>query len=212
MHLGDVAFDIQSQILQLCSPKDLANLSAVHTSLRDAAEYVLYSHIYVSLWVPSLIVGKGTRKSPWAWVEKRSLLHTLASNSRKAEMVKALDIDLAATGHHNPDRVLPLMASKLAEVLETMPNLVDLRIKYGLTSNSSVERTISQVVRFVFFQYTARDHWLTHSNLACAGAVTFNSIPCTWRIFMISKESLLTKLTSDSLESMKLLILNHPGR
>jgi hypothetical protein len=203
MHLGNVAFDIQSQILQLCSPKDLANLSTVHTSLRDEAEYVFNSHIYVSIRAPDLIVGKGTRKSPWALVEKRS---PLASNSRKAEMVKALDIDLAATGHRHPYRVLPLMASKLAEVLETMPNLVDLRIKYGLTSNSSVERTISQVIRFIFFQYAA------HGNLACAGAVTSNSIPCTWRIFMISKESLLTKLTSDSLESMKLLILNHPGR
>ena len=31
-------------------------------------------------------------------------------------MVKALDIDLAATGYHHPDRVLPLMASKLADV------------------------------------------------------------------------------------------------
>ena len=127
-------------------------------------------------------------------------------------MVKALDIDLASAGYHHPGRVLPLMASKLAEVLETMPNLEDLRITYGLASNSSVERTISQVIRFVFFQYTARDHCLTHGNLACTGAVTSNSIPCTWRIFMISKESLLTKLTSDSLESMKLLILNHPGQ
>ena len=211
MHLGDVAFDIQSQILQFCSPRDLANLSAVHTSLRDAAEYVLYSHIRVSLWAPDLIVGRGTRKSPWALVEKKSLLHTLAGNSRKAKMVKALDIDLAATGYHHPDRVLPLMASKLAEVLETMPNLEDLHITYGLASNSSVERTISQVIRFVFFQYTARDHCLTHGNLACTGAVASNSIPCTWRIFMISKESSLTKLTFDSLESMKLLILGHHG-
>jgi hypothetical protein len=149
MHLGDVAFDIQSQILQLCSPKDLANLSTVHTSLRDEAEYVLYSHIYFSIRAPDLIVGKGTRKSPWVLVEERSLLHTLASNSRKAEMVKALDIDIAATGHRHPDRVLPLMVSKLAEVLETMPNLVDLRIKYDLTFRSSVKRTISQVIRFV---------------------------------------------------------------
>ena len=211
MHLGDVAFDIQSQILQFCSPKDLANLSAVHTSLRDAAEYVLYSHIHVYLWSPDLIVGNGTRKSPWALVEERSLLHTLASNSRKAEMVKALDIDIAATGHRHPDKVLLLMVSKLAEVLETMPNLLDLRIKYGLMSNSSVERIISQVIRFIFFQYTARDHCLTHGNLACTGAVTSNSIPCTWRIFMISKESSLTKLTFDSLESMKLLILGHHG-
>ena len=211
MHLGDVAFDVRSQILQFCSPKDLANLSAVHTSLRDAAEYVLYSHIHVYLWSPDLIVGNGTRKSPWALVEERSLLHTLASNSRKAEMVKALDIDIAATGHRHPDKVLLLMVSKLAEVLETMPNLLDLRIKYGLMSNSSVERIISQVIRFIFFQYTARDHCLTHGNLACTGAVTSNSIPCTWRIFMISKESSLTKLTFDSLESMKLLILGHHG-
>ena len=151
MHLEDVAFDIQSQISRFCSPKDLANLSTVHTSLRDAAEYALYSHIHVSIrWQAELIARKGTRKSPWTLVEERSLLHTLASNPRKAEMVKALDIDLASFGHRHPGRVLLLLVSKLAEVLETMPNLVDFRIKYGLTSNSSLERTISQVIRFVF--------------------------------------------------------------
>ena len=149
MHLGHFAFEIQSQISQFCSPKDLANLATVHTSLRDAAEYVLYSHIYVINQASDLIRGKGTRKSPWTLVEKRSLLHTLASNSRKAEMVKALDITLGATSHRHPDRVLPHMVYKLAEVLETMPNLVDLRIRYGW-KNSSVEGTISQVIRFVF--------------------------------------------------------------
>lgn len=63
-------------------------------------------------------------------------------------MVKALDIDLAA-GYHYPDRGVSLIVSKLAEVLEAVPNLVDLRIKCGLTSHSTV-RTISQVIRFVF--------------------------------------------------------------
>ena len=147
MHLEDVGFDIHSQILQFCSPEDLVNLSTVHTSLRDAAEYVLYTHIYISIrWQYELIARKVTPKSPWTLVEERSLLHTLASNSRKAEMVKALDIDLE---RRHPIRVLLLLVSKLAEVLETMPNLVDFRIKYGLRSNSSLERTISQVIRFV---------------------------------------------------------------
>jgi hypothetical protein len=46
MHLGDLAAELQLQILQFCPPsRDLSTLSRTHTSLRDAAEYILYSDI-----------------------------------------------------------------------------------------------------------------------------------------------------------------------
>jgi hypothetical protein len=150
MHLANVPFDIQLQTLQFCSPKELAILSRVHSSLRDVAEYVLYSHIFVRMWTSNLVSWKwqleGTQKSLWALVEEKSLLHTLVSSSRKAAMVKALELKLLSTQKVD----LPLLASKLAEALEAMPNLVDLRITCDSTSNPVLEKTISQVIRFVF--------------------------------------------------------------
>lgn len=43
----DLAPEIQLRILQFSSLGDLSSLSRVHTSLRDVAEYVLYSNIHV---------------------------------------------------------------------------------------------------------------------------------------------------------------------
>ena len=45
MFLGDLPLEIQDNILEHCSPSDLAVLSRVHTSVRDVAEYTLYAHI-----------------------------------------------------------------------------------------------------------------------------------------------------------------------
>ena len=122
MHLTDVALDVQLEILQLCSPKDLAVVSRVHSSLHDVAERVLYSRIEFSY-------RKCNRhsRSPWQSLAKKiaPLLSTLASNTWKASMVKAFYIDLGAK---DDDRVIFLLIMVgLTRVLEEMPNLVDLR-------------------------------------------------------------------------------------
>lgn len=83
MDLVDLAFDLQLQILQLCSHNDLAVLSRVHTSLRDPAEYILYKHIYLperdSIWW----------SDPELFTKRVSLvLSTLSRNAQKALMVK----------------------------------------------------------------------------------------------------------------------------
>lgn len=150
MHLADVALEVQLQIFQFCSPHDLAIISLVHSSLRHAAEYVLYSHIDFSPQERGTYVEDDTYRSPWASaMEKTSpLLFTLASNTRKASTVKAFYIELGGEAYGD-DNVIPPILVKLAGVLEKMPNLVDLRIMTDAELDRSAGK-ISKVIRYVF--------------------------------------------------------------
>ena len=91
MVFRDLPPETQSCILELCSPSDLDVLSRVHTSVRDMAEYALYSRIQYrvrpsDLIIPSRNIENG--ESSQKLKEDGSLLHTFAINSRKASMVK----------------------------------------------------------------------------------------------------------------------------
>jgi len=143
MHFTDVPLDVQLQILQLCSPEDLAIVSRVHSSLRDAAEHVLYSRIDFSAQEPDIVHG-----SLWELAAKKTapLLSTLASNTWKASTVKAFYIEL---GMADDDcDVFHLILVALAGVLEKMPNLVDLRILTNVQVDLS-QGAISKVIGFV---------------------------------------------------------------
>lgn len=124
MHLGDPALHTQLEIL--CS--DLTSLCRVHSSLRDVAERVLYSHIYLRAYPFDLIEDK--RWKSWALSEKRSLLHTLNKNARKAEIVTSLYIELKQIQSYALERAMAIRSIlvKVSEALQNMPNLVDLRI------------------------------------------------------------------------------------
>ncbi|KAF8330675.1 hypothetical protein F5887DRAFT_999911 [Amanita rubescens] len=132
MHLGDLPLEIQSLVLQFCSPNDLAVLSRTHTSLRDAAEYVLYGNIQICLWYDTV---HGVTEI----LQEKTPLHTLLTNSWKASIVKVFYF------HCN---FVP--ESLLAEALEKMTALVDLCIFYGKTTDQC-ER-ISQVIRGGYFK------------------------------------------------------------
>jgi hypothetical protein len=127
MHLGDLAADLQLQTLQFCTSRDLSTLSRTHTSLRDAAEYMLYSDIDF----PALSVGTRIEGIPRTCQSlmtlKTSLLHTLSTNARKAAMVKALFLELRATAVRDQ---VPSILIQLSEALQCLPNLVDLCIVY----------------------------------------------------------------------------------
>ncbi|KAF8341144.1 hypothetical protein F5887DRAFT_976925 [Amanita rubescens] len=148
MRLTDVPLDVQLQILQLCSPKDLAAVSRVHSSLRDAAERVLYSRIDISSQEPYIEMDR----SPWELAAKKTapLLSTLAINTWKASRVKAFYIELGVEDD-NDYGVLHLILVALAGVLEKMPNLVDLRI----LTNGQVDLsqgTVSKVIGGGYFK------------------------------------------------------------
>jgi hypothetical protein len=138
MRLTDVPLDVQLQILQLCSPEDLAVVSRVHSSLRDAAERVLYSHIDFSAQ---------ERDIELAAKKTVPLLSTLAINTWKASTVKAFYIELGAEDDNCDISHLILVA--LAGVLEKMPNLVDLRILTNAWEADRSQGTISKVIGFV---------------------------------------------------------------
>lgn len=106
MVFSGLPLEIQSRILELCSPNDLAVLSRVHTLGRDLAEYALYSHIQyrvrpADLIIPSREPEVENDESSQELNEDRSLLHTFANNSWKASMVKLnlnMKILLGSTG------------------------------------------------------------------------------------------------------------------
>ena len=164
MHLGDLPLEIQSYVLQFCSPNDLAVLSRTHTSLRDAAEYVLYGRIDIYGvrpydlilldYDPSLPNPPDHDTSPRGLIEHKSPLHTLITNSRKASIVKAFYVDFAYEydGVLDVDSVaMDFVAEKLAEALEKMTGLVDLRIGHDETTDLCGRR-VGQAIRFVFNQ------------------------------------------------------------
>ena len=148
MSLRDLPLEIQQAVLEHCSPNDLAALSRVHTSVRDAAEHALYSHIRYYAH-PLDMVSESNQVVPQRLNENRSLLHTFSTNSRKASMVKAFYVELETRGGCGVggSSVVRFVLVKLAEALEKMPNLVDLRILNCATDRS--EWRISQAIRLV---------------------------------------------------------------
>jgi hypothetical protein len=166
MFLGDLPVEIQYDISAHCSPSDLAVLSRVHTSVRDVAEHALYGHIrycaqplnMIEWPEPSFDLDYELEEVPQWLKESKSLLHTFAANSQKASMVKALYIDLEK--NWVCDDTVRLALVKLAEALEKMPNLVDLRIIYS-PMKDPFEGRISQVIRFVCNRWHRDNHGST---------------------------------------------------
>ncbi|KAF8344429.1 hypothetical protein F5887DRAFT_971140 [Amanita rubescens] len=152
IHPGDVAFEIQLQILQFCSLNDLAVVARVHSSLRDAAENMLYSHIDFSPRQRDRAIWEGPSKSPWnsAVKETAPLLYTLSKNTRNASMVTTFYIELGGEAYDDYSVIPPILA-ELSGALRAMPNLTDLRIRTDAKLDRS-EGKISNVIRGSYFK------------------------------------------------------------
>ncbi|KAF8341153.1 hypothetical protein F5887DRAFT_976970 [Amanita rubescens] len=167
MYLDNIAPEIRLEILQLCSPKDLASLASVHSSLRDVAERALYTHIYLSAHPFDLIQDQkrsqeGRTSNPWALKEHGSLLHTLSTSAWKAKIVKSLYIELHSTmSHHEVQNATRYILIKLSQLLKNMPNLVDFRIIYDALDDPS-EGRLSEALRRGRFQLHTL--WLDESH------------------------------------------------
>jgi hypothetical protein len=169
MNFRDLPPEMQSRILAVCSPSALAVLSRVDTLGRDMAEHALYGRIQYRLWPSDLIIlSRNVENDEFSQElkEDRSLLHTLANNSRKALMVKMFYVELV--NEYDEDDAFHEICSmtrrahfilvKLAETLAKMSNLVDLRILHDQWMNDfddSIDvfrgtRRICEVIRFVF--------------------------------------------------------------
>ena len=162
MVFRDLPPEIQSRILALCSPSDLAVLSRVHTSGRDIAEYALYRRIHYRVRPSDMIIplpnvekGEGSQELK----EDRSLLHTFSNNSWKASMVKMFYVELVDEYEFDEDTMVhnrpacikstDFILVKLSEALVKMSNLVDLRILHSPMDSLGTQR-ISDVIRYVF--------------------------------------------------------------
>jgi hypothetical protein len=114
-------------VFQLCLHRDSASLSRAHSSLRDVADYVLYSYIRsYSFNFPQLI------------------LETLATNMRKSPVVKVLEVEYDSYELQS----LEIMAGMLPNML----NLCKLRISVEDIRRSGVSGGINQAIRFVCIQ------------------------------------------------------------
>jgi hypothetical protein len=83
MAFRDLPLEIQSRILEFCSPSDWAVLSRVHTSGRDMAEYsrIQYRARPSDLIIPSRDVESD--ESSQGLKEDRSLLHPTTPGRRQ---------------------------------------------------------------------------------------------------------------------------------
>ena len=170
----DLPPEIQSRILELCSPSDLAILSRVHTSGRDIAEHILYSRIQYRIWPPDVIlISSRNVENDESLLELReagSLLHTVADNSWKASMVKMFHVELddedELWGSESDEnfwshdyltriKLTNFILVKLSEAIVKMSNLVDLRILHSQMRIYDLDvfkgtRRISEVIRYIF--------------------------------------------------------------
>lgn len=187
----DLAPEILIQIMQFCSPNSLSSLSRVQTSLRDIAEYLLYSRVHFYARPLDLIQDWRSGSCRWALKEKRSLLHTLIANVRKAGMVKTLYIELETvifcTKYSFENlKALHSFLLKLSEALQHMPDLVDLRIVHEKTTSDISQGSLTQAIRFVLLI----DHrFLVVIFGRCAGVVIPDFTRYAWIALMISRES-----------------------
>ena len=179
--LLDLAPEIQYQIMQFCPPGALSSLAMVHTSLRYAAEQILYTHVCFH--------GHERRDriiSNWVLKENLSLAHTFVANPWKAGMVKTLVIKFAAgttrltvLQEREDLKAFHSFLVMLSEALQHMPNLVDLCILQDMVMyrDSDVFQEsltqFSQATRFVL----RTDHcYLMVTFRPCTGAVTLSFI------------------------------------
>lgn len=163
MHLGDLAFELQFQVLQLCSLGDLASLSRVHSSLRDVTDYALYSHIRC-LSFPMF----------------RSTMETLTTNMQKASMVKVLDLQFIFPSVPH-DQSLKIMAGALPNML----NLSELRISVAEVAQRKREDSsgINEAIRSVFIQATMMGGELpSGAIISDSRFYVWRRISVTWRI------------------------------
>jgi len=151
MHLCAITPELQPEVLQFCTPRDLASLSRVHTSLRDVAQHALYSHIYFHAHPSDFIQDWDSERNPSKLNKDGSLFHTLSTSARKAAMVGKLHIFFSNRGDYwygTKTAVDPIMVH-ISYTLKKLPNLVDLRIAYTWFGDPSRGR-LSETIRFAF--------------------------------------------------------------
>ncbi|KAF8349573.1 hypothetical protein F5887DRAFT_501738 [Amanita rubescens] len=145
MNLCEITPELQLEVLQFCSPRDLASLSRAHTSLRDVAQHALYSHIYFLARLSDFIPEKNSSKLN----KDGSLFHTLSTSARKAAMVNKLHINFSKKDYWR-GAMMDFVMIHVSETLKKLPNLVDLRIFYDWLGNHS--GCLSETIRGGHFQ------------------------------------------------------------
>ena len=149
--LPALAPELLYRILRLCSGTDLVSLSQVNSVLQAAAEYLLYRNIYLSIYPFNLIKDK-TWKS-WELSEEKCDIHTLASNPKKAALVRSFHIQFEPTAPYDADDANEAILIKIANALEHTTQLVDLRLMIDQNDSGDFSRgRISRVIGFVRYR------------------------------------------------------------
>ncbi|KAF8346153.1 hypothetical protein F5887DRAFT_962889 [Amanita rubescens] len=152
MNLCEITPELQLEVLQFCTPLDLAALSRAHTSLRDVAQHALYSHIFFLAYLSDFIQDWDSERNPSKLNKAGSLFHTLSTSARKAAMVNKLRIHFSNRDSWNGAKIAldPIMVH-VSDTLKKLPNLVDLRIAYDWFGDFS-GGCLSETIRGGHFQ------------------------------------------------------------
>ena len=141
MHLGDFPFELQLQVLRLCSHRVWASLSRVHSSLRDAADYSLYSHIRIEHCY-SCSYSRYCHSIDHHCRSFHQIFGTLATNAQKASLVRVFEL------------VAEVYTQELEIIARMLPNMLNLyKLRILLKRWESVmSGGINKAIRFVFIQ------------------------------------------------------------
>ncbi|KIL57713.1 hypothetical protein M378DRAFT_27868 [Amanita muscaria Koide BX008] len=140
--LSDFAPELLHCVFCFCSPSDLASLSRVNYTFRQAAEYLLYRYIHISF-------GLFTDTTPRSQA-KKSLFDTLTSNPQKAALLRYLRVQLEVSSY-KARKANHLAMKRIVDALRNAHGLVDLRIMLYQVSDASKGK-LSEVIKSGHFQ------------------------------------------------------------
>ncbi|KIL67365.1 hypothetical protein M378DRAFT_159776, partial [Amanita muscaria Koide BX008] len=118
LYLNDFAMELLLCVLSFCPQGDLASFSRVNSTFHHAAEYLLYGHVYISVY--------SSHRITTSFARRRLFFQTLTSNPQKAALLRSFHLDDHDSIGTNDENVEQTIA-----ILRDAHGLVDLRITFG---------------------------------------------------------------------------------
>ncbi|KAM6492719.1 hypothetical protein JOM56_012443 [Amanita muscaria] len=148
LKLSDFAPELLYCVFCFCSQRDLASLSRVNYTFRNAAEYLLYRDIHISFNLFPVFSPR--------FQEKRSLFRTLTSNPQAA-LLRYLHVQLESDGSKDAEFCNSPILQQIVDALRNTHGLEDLRIivrrpEYTDQPSDPSNGMLSEVIKGGYFQ------------------------------------------------------------
>ncbi|KAM6492625.1 hypothetical protein JOM56_012349 [Amanita muscaria] len=148
LKLTDFAPELLHCVFRFCSQRDLASLSRVNYTFRQAAEYLLHRHVHISFGFP---------KHRPCLQGARSLFCNLTSNPQKAALLRYVHVKLAFCGNRGVEQSNDRLLKQIVDALRNAHGLEDLRIIVMLSETMSppsdpCKGMLSELIKGGYFQ------------------------------------------------------------